>query len=194
MKKYILGVIVALLIGAAFYFSNYGLQMINVKSDTATMGVNRLDNIFTKVEEDKISGEVQEESIQQEVSKVEERTASEENSEIEESIETEERSTIDQIESTEVEESAQDGNPVNEAETKGNVEEVSNQSEDKGWQCIIIGDMTVNVRETAEKSGKKIGSVKPGEIVTLVEEQGEWSHIRNDRVDGYVVTRVLKKK
>ena len=50
-----------------------------------------------------------------------------------------------------------------------------------------------NVRDAASRNGSVIGRLERGEIVQLVEENGDWIHIRieGDGVDGFVHRRLL---
>lgn len=50
-----------------------------------------------------------------------------------------------------------------------------------------------NVRDAASRSGLVIGRVERGEIVQMIEESGDWVHIRieGDGIDGYVHRRLI---
>lgn len=61
---------------------------------------------------------------------------------------------------------------------------------------VILRTVTAdaaNVRNAASRSGAVIGRVERGEIVQLVEEVGDWVHVRieGDGVEGFVHRRLL---
>lgn len=53
-----------------------------------------------------------------------------------------------------------------------------------------------NVRDAASRTGTVIGRVERGEIVQMVEQTGDWVHIRieGDGIDGYVHRRLISDK
>lgn len=61
---------------------------------------------------------------------------------------------------------------------------------------VILRTITAdaaNIRDAASRNGAVIGRLERGEIVQLIEETGDWVHIRieGDGIDGYVHRRLI---
>ncbi len=68
------------------------------------------------------------------------------------------------------------------------------QTPAKTEQVEITGN-SVNVRETASTSGKKLTSLSKGTVVTLLEEDGDWYKVKTSGgTVGYVSSDYAKKK
>ena len=53
----------------------------------------------------------------------------------------------------------------------------------------------LRVRDKPTLNGKEIGRVKPGDILVLLEDQGEWMRVRTpEEVEGYVSSSYVEKK
>lgn len=53
----------------------------------------------------------------------------------------------------------------------------------------------LRVRDKPSLNGKEIGRVKPGDLLVLLEDQGEWMRIRTpEEVEGYVSSSYVEKK
>ena len=58
----------------------------------------------------------------------------------------------------------------------------------------VINVDTAVVRSGANKTANQIDTLDRNDEVTIVEELGEWYHIKKDNLDGYVASRLITKK
>ena len=58
----------------------------------------------------------------------------------------------------------------------------------------VINVDTAVVRSGANKTANQIDTLDRNDEVTIVEELGEWYHIKKDNIDGYVASRLITKK
>jgi uncharacterized protein YgiM (DUF1202 family) len=58
----------------------------------------------------------------------------------------------------------------------------------------VINVDTAVVRSGASKTASQIDTLDRNDEVTIVEELGEWYHIKKDNLDGYVSSRLITKK
>ncbi len=58
----------------------------------------------------------------------------------------------------------------------------------------VINVDTAVVRSGASKTANQIDTLDRNDEVTIVEELGEWYHIKKDNLDGYVASRLITKK
>lgn len=58
----------------------------------------------------------------------------------------------------------------------------------------VINVDTGVVRSGASKTASQIDTLDRNDEVTIVEELGEWYHIKKDNLDGYVASRLITKK
>ncbi len=67
---------------------------------------------------------------------------------------------------------------------------VAGVCEDVAFYGVVTKDMTI--RETRSKSGTKLGSVKSGDTVGILELGTEWTRISQDTVEGYILTKNIQ--
>ena len=69
------------------------------------------------------------------------------------------------------------------------------QAEGALWGYTNLGisnvDDNLNVRQTPDENGKLIGKLPKNAACELLEEEGEWTHIKSGKVDGYVKSEYL---
>lgn len=69
------------------------------------------------------------------------------------------------------------------------------QAEGALWGYTNLGisnvDDNLNVRQTPDENGKLIGKLPKNAACELLEEEGEWTHIKSGKVDGYVKSEFL---
>lgn len=70
-----------------------------------------------------------------------------------------------------------------------------NEAEENYWGYKNIGiaqvDNNLNVRETADESGKLVGKLPKDGACEILSIEGNWAHIQSGKVDGYVSTDYL---
>lgn len=69
------------------------------------------------------------------------------------------------------------------------------QAEGALWGYTNLGisnvDDNLNVRQTPDENGKLIGKLPKNAACELLEKEGEWTHIKSGKVDGYVKSEFL---
>ena len=60
-------------------------------------------------------------------------------------------------------------------------------------KVIASSGSTVNMREKASTSSNRIRAIKIGEVVDVIEEDGEWSKIVYNGSTGYMMNKFLEK-
>ena len=78
-------------------------------------------------------------------------------------------------------------------QNEGEQAEQTEQSNEQETQSNImyVNAQTVNVRSRADKSSEAITQVTINTAVEVISEEGGWSHIRVDGIEGYIATNLL---
>ena len=71
-----------------------------------------------------------------------------------------------------------------------NTNQASTGNSSKG----VVNVDTAVIRSGASKTANQIDTLDRDDEVTIVEELGEWYHIKKDNLDGYVASRLITKK
>ncbi len=67
-------------------------------------------------------------------------------------------------------------------------EETEVSEEEAAWQNRLMADVDeyLNIRAAGDENAEVIGKLYKGDVAEIVEQGGEWTHIRSGNADGYV--------